>query len=655
MDTFGGMTPTERRISAPIADLQELVSDRGLRHIALVFGAPWRSRGELRSGLQSRLGFMEDPRVNGLAPLVFHHPSEGLFAYATGAAWAVSEVLAVFAGLGKAVGTRAGLELMFQAGQILLEAAAVGAEEGVDSHGSLSPWRIFLRADGQVRIVGYGLPQPELLKYREDPAAFPGEEAFRFAPPERLEGGREDFTSDLVALALVVFEVITGKRVYEGSAKDIEQQATRGEGQRRLYQMRSALHPEVRELLARCLKYDPDSRFQDGDDFVYTVKNLLTAPDLDGPSLVDVMRTVSATVGTGTYTPPAAPAPEVAAPAEPEPVPRYGGRARRTEPEVVAEAPRAPAAEDARAQLRRGLAVSHTREEDGARPSRRGPAEDPMDRPRRSDTGRAELAALRRAAPEDPAGPARRLRPEEAEDRLAARLGRRARSEPEEEETNARRRPREEDPLLRRPTRRAPEEPDESTLSAADRLRRRTRSATESEAPLPPPPVEAPVAGDAEPVRRRRRRSGGIEPNLSTWRVTVDGGAEATLDVRTRDTRAAWLMAVTEALGGRPMGLDGRLHGWMRGPEGAGLPGADDLHALTTVPARWIRLRLRSALGDLGIPVWSALRIGEVMVALDTWFPEPVRRMVWQGRELDAALVMGELTEGAELQMVVEF
>ncbi|MBN2798464.1 MAG: hypothetical protein JXX28_04890 [Deltaproteobacteria bacterium] len=329
MDIYGGMTPTLRRISGPVAELVEVVSDRGLKHFALVFPHHLRARGELRSALQAGLGFMERTGVDGLANLVFHDPTEGLFIYPTGTVWSVAEVLGVCAADGRPAGARAGLELLYQAGQVLLEAASVGADEGVFSHGSLSPWRIFVRADGQVRVIGYGITQPELALYREDPAAVPGEDSLRFAPPERLEGNDEDFTSDLLALALIVFEMITGRPVYEGTVADIERQASRGEGQRRLYQLRHLISTEVREVLSRCMKYDPDSRFQDGDDFVYSVKDLLTAPDLEGPSLMELMGRVADQVGASEAPAPPAPLEEAAAPEVDPNQSRFGGRSRR--------------------------------------------------------------------------------------------------------------------------------------------------------------------------------------------------------------------------------------------------------------------------------------------------------------------------------------
>ena len=72
------------------------------------------------------------------------------------------------------------------------------AEYGLFCHGNLNPWRILLRADGQVSVVGYGIPPIDILKYRDNKKRPPAEDTFRYCPPERLEDDPiEDLSSDL--------------------------------------------------------------------------------------------------------------------------------------------------------------------------------------------------------------------------------------------------------------------------------------------------------------------------------------------------------------------------------------------------------------------------------------------------------------------------
>ena len=129
--------------------------------------------------------------------------------------------------MGESGGVRAGLELMFACGQILV-GADTGEAEGVYSHGGLTPWRVMLRKDGQVLVVGYLLPQVEILEFHADLTGTRG--LLPYCPPERMEAAAEDISSDLFGLTLIAFELITGKPVYDGLVDDIRQQAARGEG-----------------------------------------------------------------------------------------------------------------------------------------------------------------------------------------------------------------------------------------------------------------------------------------------------------------------------------------------------------------------------------------------------------------------------------------
>ena len=295
MQSIAGLTATGRKLVGPAADLVELTAENGLRHTAVVFHPEYRDHNALNGALTVVRGYLESPMVTGMVELVEHAPEEGAFVYPTGQTWSVAEVIRTQADVGEPAGIRAGLELMYTAGQILVEAAEVGATEGVYSHGGLTPWRIMLKKDGQVLIIGYALPQAEILQFHEDDRRVPREDSFRYCPPERIEAAAEDFSSDLFALSLIAFEVMTGKPVYDGLVNDIRQQAARGEGSRRLFRFKDVLPASVRDLLGRCLKPDMEDRFDDGDEFLEAVGRVLSSNDATGPSLMDVMGRISAT------------------------------------------------------------------------------------------------------------------------------------------------------------------------------------------------------------------------------------------------------------------------------------------------------------------------------------------------------------------------
>jgi hypothetical protein len=299
METIGGMPSTGRIVKGPASNLVELDSDKGLKHTAIVFDPRFHQHHSLNASLQEYLGFMEDPGVDGLLRLSHYEPQRGEFVYPSGTVWSVAEIVSMLANEGEAAGIRAGLEICYLGAEILQAAEEAGSEQGVYSHGSLTPWRVFIRPDGQIRIAGYSLPQIDVAVYKEDDSKKPEEDSLRYAPPERLRGEDEDISSDLLALTLIGLELMMSKPVYDGLMEDILAQAERGEGIRRLYQWRNKLPASVREVLGRALSPDFDARYRSSNDYVYEVHDVLTSMDAEGPSLAEIMKKIRAMTSRG--------------------------------------------------------------------------------------------------------------------------------------------------------------------------------------------------------------------------------------------------------------------------------------------------------------------------------------------------------------------
>lgn len=290
METLGGLKRTGRRVRGPAVDLVECVADNGLKHTALVYHPEYRDHPRLGRSLQGLLGFLEAPGVSGLVALASHAPDEGAFIYPTGGAWSVAEVIRLLADQGEALGVRAGLELAYLAGTVLLEASEAARNTDAICHGAVDPWRLLIKPDGQVLVIGFGLPPVEMIDYQGGSGPIPNVDAFRYCPPERIQQGDEDLSSDLLSLTLVVLEAIVGQPVYDGLPADVRLQAARGEGARRLYEWRTRIPAAVHTALSRALAFEKDARFEDGANFLYEIHDLLSAPDVQGPGLAEWMR-----------------------------------------------------------------------------------------------------------------------------------------------------------------------------------------------------------------------------------------------------------------------------------------------------------------------------------------------------------------------------
>lgn len=84
------------------------------------------------------------------------------------------------------------------------------------AHGDLKPSNLMVEPDGRVRILDFGL----VLRYdalatrslqTDQPAG-----TIAYMAPERLQGGRPDASSDIYALGVILYELVTGKHPFAG-------------------------------------------------------------------------------------------------------------------------------------------------------------------------------------------------------------------------------------------------------------------------------------------------------------------------------------------------------------------------------------------------------------------------------------------------------
>ena len=292
MDPILGLDPTGRELRDPAARLVEAKGDDDRTYTIIDFDAVHDGHPALTLNVEMVLSFMEFPMVTGLVELGKHDVPNGHFAYPTGSVWLLADILRAFSDFGQIVGLRAAMELAWLVGQILVEAGDTGPVQGCFSHGNLNPWRIALRADGEVQVLGYGLPQVELIRHRNEDGPPIEASSLRYCPPERLEGVPEDASADTYSLTLVCFEVATGKPLYPThDVSELERMVGMSEGARMLSRDNHGLPPKTAKVLAKALVYDPDTRLS-GQDFVDAIGRLLATEPMDGPSLTEVVATL---------------------------------------------------------------------------------------------------------------------------------------------------------------------------------------------------------------------------------------------------------------------------------------------------------------------------------------------------------------------------
>lgn len=260
MEEWSGLRLTGKQYREPAATLHEAESPSGLKHTIVAFDAAYRGHPAISGGVELISSFLEHPMVIGLVEMSHRDPAEGRFAYPTGPFWTLHELIRIHADLSRPLGLRAGLELAYLVGQIVVEAAENGAVQGCFSHGGLTPWRIGLRAEGEVIVLGHGLPQVDVLCHQVDPSFAVSPDSLRYAPPERLAGQPEDVAADTAALTMIAYEAITGQPLYAGhEVEHLSRAVSMAEGASILSRP-NELPRDVAKMFAQALIFDPDTR-----------------------------------------------------------------------------------------------------------------------------------------------------------------------------------------------------------------------------------------------------------------------------------------------------------------------------------------------------------------------------------------------------------
>ncbi len=146
-------------------------------------------------------------------------------------------------------------------------------------HGDIKSENIFLvRTTMQrrlVKLLDFGLARPDLGR-TEGVDGTP-----EYLAPERIDGAAASQASDIYALGIVFFELLTGKLPFGGDMKEVFRQHREVEVPAPSKHVDDPLDERADELIARATSKDPTKRHPDVPSFMYELRALMGMLGMD--------------------------------------------------------------------------------------------------------------------------------------------------------------------------------------------------------------------------------------------------------------------------------------------------------------------------------------------------------------------------------------
>jgi RNA polymerase sigma-70 factor, ECF subfamily len=183
------------------------------------------------------------------------------------------------------------LDRVLEIGAAVAEGLATAHAHGV-IHRDLKPGNIFLTANGQTKILDFGLarfadsraPDAATVDYLTEVGRVMGTAAYM--SPEQVRGDIPDGRGDIFALGCVLYEMATRRAAFAGkSAADVMAAVLRDEPAD-MDKSGTRFPPELKRLVARCLAKRPEERFQSARDLATALRTLGAAGAGPPPAIV---------------------------------------------------------------------------------------------------------------------------------------------------------------------------------------------------------------------------------------------------------------------------------------------------------------------------------------------------------------------------------
>jgi eukaryotic-like serine/threonine-protein kinase len=201
-----------------------------------------------------------------------------------GAPFLVSELLEGHSLRQELIGGALPLRRAVEYGMQIAQGLAAAHEKGI-VHRDLKPENIFVTRDGRVKILDFGLAKLVRAEAATGEAATLGTVEPETTPgvvlgtvgymsPEQVRGEAADPRSDIFALGVILYEMLSGQRAFRKNSSAETMSAILNEDPPELSASNKPIAPALERIVGRCLEKKPLQRFQSARDLAFDLEGL---------------------------------------------------------------------------------------------------------------------------------------------------------------------------------------------------------------------------------------------------------------------------------------------------------------------------------------------------------------------------------------------
>ena len=165
----------------------------------------------------------------------------------------------------------------------ICEALNKAHKEGI-IHRDIKPSNIMFTLDGTLKIVDFGLAKVAGIKITKTGTTMG---TLAYMSPEQLRGEEIDHRSDIWAVGVMLYELLTGKHPFHAESEQVMFYKILNEPSKSLSELSEVLSPELAQIVKKAIEKEPEDRYQDIEELTNDLNNTKEVREKETEAKID--------------------------------------------------------------------------------------------------------------------------------------------------------------------------------------------------------------------------------------------------------------------------------------------------------------------------------------------------------------------------------